>query len=326
MSFPAPCSHRRTLFANCRWQLALVLLAAMQLGCDLSLDLAGQTQGFSHAPGKLRVTCTTGMVADLARGVGGDRVEVVQLMGPGVDPHLYTATPRDVDALNDAELIFYSGLHLEGRMTEIFERLAERKPTYAVTDSIPRERLLEVSPGTYDPHVWFDVGLWSLGTETVRDALVKVDPEHAGEYQQRASELMQRYRSLDEFCRLQGATVPLARRVLVTAHDAFHYFGRAYGFEVKSIQGISTDSEASVRQINALVDFICSRQIKAVFVEHSINERNMRALIEGCQARGQAVAIGGELYSDALGPAGSPAADYQGMVRTNIDTMVEGLR
>ena len=152
---------RRLMLGIRRWRFALVLLAGALGGCDLSIHLAGQTQGFSHTPGKLQVTCTTGMVADLVRGVGGDNVEVVQLMGPGVDPHLYTATPRDVDALNEAQLIFYSGLHLEGRMTEIFERLAQRKPTYAVTASIPRDRLLEVSPGTYDPHVWFDVGLWS---------------------------------------------------------------------------------------------------------------------------------------------------------------------
>ncbi|MBL9122944.1 MAG: zinc ABC transporter substrate-binding protein, partial [Planctomycetaceae bacterium] len=256
------------------------------------------------------MTCTTGMVADLARGIGGDRVAVVQLMGPGVDPHLYTATPRDVDALNEAQVIFYSGLHLEGRMTEIFERLARRKSTFAVTASIPRDRLLEVSPGTYDPHVWFDVKLWALGIETVCSALTQVDPAHAAEYAARAHELAARYRDLDAYCRAQAETIASARRVLITAHDAFHYFGRAYGFEVESIQGISTDSEASVSQINALVDFICQRQIKAVFVEHSLNERNMRALIEGCQARGHDVGIGGELYSDALGPPQSPAGDY----------------
>lgn len=265
------------------------------------------------------------MVADLVRGVGGDDVTVMQLMGPGVDPHLYTATPRDVEALNAADIIFYSGLHLEGRMTEIFERLARRKATIAVTSRIPRDRLLEVSPGTYDPHVWFDVDLWSLGIETVRQALVESDPAHAESYARRANELTGKYNSLNAFCRERIAVIPAERRVLVTAHDAFHYFGRAYGMEVKSIQGISTDSEASVRQINTLVDFICRRGIKAVFVEHSINERNMRALIEGCQAQGHRVMIGGELYSDALGPAGTTADNYQGMVRTNVNTIVTAL-
>lgn len=302
----------------------LLLATAALVGCDAVLAL--RSPGFSQAPpGALKVACTTGMVADLVRGVGGDWVAVVQLMGPGVDPHLYNASPRDVDALNEAQLICYSGLHLEGRMTDIFERLGRRKATLAVTSDIPRDRLLEVSPGVYDPHVWFDVGLWGLGIEGVRAALAKALPEHAEEFAERAAKLTSEYRELDAFCREQLARIPAERRVLITAHDAFHYFGRAYGLEVRSIQGISTDSEASVRQINSLVEFISQRGIKAVFVEHSINARNMRALIEGCQASGHAVGIGGELYSDALGPAGTPAANYQGMVRTNIDTIVQAL-
>lgn len=307
--------------------IALSLLAAAGSGCQRVAEATAPSSGFSQAKsGQLKVACTTGMVADLVRGVGGDDVAVVQLMGPGVDPHLYTATPRDVDSLNEAQVVFYSGLHLEGRMTDVFERLARRKPAYAVTALIPRDRLLEVSPGTYDPHVWFDVGLWSQGIEVVRAGLAKADPAQAAVFAERAEMLKNRYRSLDAFCRAQAATIPPERRVLVTAHDAFHYFGRAYGLQVKSIQGISTDSEASVRQINLLVDFICRQGIKAVFVEHSINERNMRALVEGCQSRGHAVAIGGELYSDALGPPGSGADDYQGMVRANIDTIVQALR
>lgn len=308
-----------------RWPLVAALFVPIVGSCDRSLvsDLAPRK---ATAPANQRlIVCTTGMVADIVRGIAGDGVTVIQLMGPGVDPHLYTATPRDVEALNAADIIFYSGLHLEGRMTDVFERLARRKPTVAVTSRIGRQRLLEVSPGTYDPHVWFDVGLWSQGIETVREALVRLDPSQAEEYGRRANDLASRYRELDTYCRDRIATLPPARRVLVTAHDAFHYFGRAYGMEVKSIQGISTDSEASVRKINALVQVISDREIKAVFVEHSINERNMRALVEGCRARGHRVAIGGELYSDALGPAGTPAENYQGMVRTNVETIVKAL-
>lgn len=310
--------------ASWHWRAAILVAALLVAGCETSLVADGRRRDAGDH--RLLAVCTTGMVADLVRGVGGEQVRVVPLMGPGVDPHLYTATPRDVDALNEAQAIFYSGLHLEGRLTDVFQRMGKHKPVFAVTDDIPRERLLEVSPGVFDPHIWFDVGLWSSGIEAVRQALSEVDPDHAESYAARAARLAESYRALDEYCRQQIAAIPAERRVLVTAHDAFHYFGRAYGMEVRSIQGISTESEASVRQVNALVDFIARRGIKAVFVEHSINERNMHALIEGCQAHGHAVAIGGELFSDALGPSGSSAGDYPGMVRANVDTMVQALR
>jgi manganese/zinc/iron transport system substrate-binding protein len=266
------------------------------------------------------------MVADMVRNVGGDLVEVVQLMGEGVDPHLYKASPGDIRALNKAELIFYSGLHLEGKMADVFVRMARTKPTYAVTERIGEERILETGDQQFDPHVWFDVGLWSSTADVVAKALGEYDPTHAKEYEAAAQRHRDELKQLDEEVRQLIAEIPAEQRVLVTAHDAFHYFGRAYDIEVRAIQGISTEDEASVREINELIEFIGQRQIKAVFVETSISERNVRSLIEGCQSAGHEVIVGGELYSDAMGDPATPEGTYIGMVRHNAQTIVNALK
>lgn len=274
----------------------------------------------------MRITCTTGMVGDLVQHVGGPYVEVVSLMGANSDPHLYKATTGDVNKLNRADMIFYSGLHLEGKMGEIFARLARKKPTVAVTGAIPEDRLLEVSTGLFDPHVWFDVSLWSEALAAVAEALSQYDPAHAAEYKENARKYRVELDKLHQDCREQVATIRAQRRVLVTAHDAFHYFGRAYDMEVKAIQGISTEAEAGVKEINELVAFISDRGIKAVFVETSVSERNILAVVEGCQARGHQVVIGGKLHSDAMGRPGTPEGTYVGMVRSNVDTIVKALK
>ena len=274
----------------------------------------------------MNVVCTTGMVADLARYVGGGHVEVMQLMGEGIDPHLYRATPKDVSAMSAADLILYSGIHLEGKLADIFERMSNRKPTFAVTQLIPGNQLLAVADGLYDPHLWFDVALWSEGIGLVETVLCQFDPPHADEYKQNAESYRQELAALDEHCRTQLALIPEAQRVMVTAHDAFHYFGNAYGIEVQAIQGISTESEAGVKRINDLVDFIVDRNIKAVFVETSVANANIESLIEGCAARGHTVVIGGELFSDAMGKPGTPEGTYIGMIRHNVDTLTAALR
>ncbi|MEX0711202.1 MAG: zinc ABC transporter substrate-binding protein [Pirellulales bacterium] len=309
---------------------ALVLLALA--GCSPAADgsnpagsTKAQKRAFSGAY-PIKVVATTGMVADLVRHVGGEHVDVVQLMGEGVDPHLYHATTDDISQLNRADAIFYSGLHLEGKMGDLFVRLARKKPTiYAVTEGIDEQRLLEVSSGLYDPHVWFDVALWSETLGVVEGALAEFDPKHAAEYKKNAEAYRAELLALDAEVKTELARIPDERRVLVTAHDAFHYFGRAYDIEVKAIQGISTDAEASVKQINELVGEIVDRGIKAVFVETSVSERNIRALVEGCQARGHRVTIGGELYSDAMGKPGTPEGTYVGMVRKNVATIAKAL-
>lgn len=298
------------------------------VGCSPPADLAPSPSVPSvyTGAGPLEVVCTTGMVADLVKQVGGPRVKVTQLMGAGVDPHLYKVSPGDVRRLAQADAIFYSGRNLEGKMGEVFARMASQKPTVAVTSFVAdREVLAEPGHGQ-DPHLWFDVALWAKGIDVVRDTLAKFDPSHAAEYSRRAAAHRAELDQLDAYVRAQIQTIPPGQRVLVTAHDAFRYFGRAYGLEVRGIQGISTESEASVRSINELVDLLVARKIKAVFVESSVAEKNVQALVEGCRARGHALQIGGELYSDAMGQPGTPAGSYVGMVRHNVDTIVKALR
>lgn len=299
--------------------LAIVLLT---LGCD---------PGPGHAAGKPLIVCTTGQVGDMLARIGGEHVVVETLMGPGVDPHLYKATPGDRRLLNAAAAVFYTGLHLEGRMADLLESLGRHKPVFAVTEVLKAEcpeklRRPEGAQGVYDPHVWFDVALWARCVAYVGKRLGEVDPAHAPDYQRRAAEYQAELTSLDAEVRQQIATIPPAQRVLVTAHDAFHYFSRAYEIEVYSLQGISTLDEADLSAVNRLVDLLVDRQIRAVFVESSVSARNIQALIQGCQARGHTVRIGGELYSDALGPAGTPEASYVGVVRHNVRCIVEALR
>lgn len=280
------------------------------------------------AEGPLRVTATTGMVADLARAVGGPRVRVEALMGSGVDPHLYKATQGDLEKLSGAEVIFYNGLHLEGKMTEIFEQMARARPTIAVAGVIPEAELRSPPEfaGNHDPHVWFDVALWTKAAGEVRDTLVRYDPAHAAEYQANAAHYQARLDTLHTWCREQIATIPRARRVLVTAHDAFGYFGRAYDIEVIGLQGISTVAEYGLQDLTRLVDLIAARQIPAVFVESSVPKKSIEALVQGAGERGQTVRIGGQLFSDAMGAAGTPEETYEGMVRHNVRTIVEALR
>jgi len=277
------------------------------------------------APPAPRVMATTSVVADLVRQVGGDRVEVECLMGAGIDPHSYRATPRDADRLSRARLVVASGLHLEGKIADLLTRLARRTPVVAVADGLPRERLLAVSDGLFDPHVWFDAALWSGCVPPVRDALVALDPGGAEAYRGRADDYVRRLAALDERMRARLAAIPQRRRVLVTAHDAFRYFGRAYGVEVVGVQGTSTESEAGLADINRLVDLVASRGIPAVFVETSVSDRNVAALREGARARGHAVGIGGTLYSDSLGGPGSGAETLEAALEANVETIVKAL-
>ncbi len=274
----------------------------------------------------INIVCTTGMVADLARNIGGDKVKVKQLMGAGVDPHLYKASPGDVNLLSGADAIFYSGLHLEGKMADLFVRMARKKPTFAVTEYIPEGSVLDNKEAAFDPHLWFDVSLWREAGGVVRDALKAYDPSNAGVYQSRAEAYQAELAKLHEYAKVQIGTIPKQQRVMVTAHDAFRYFGRSYDIEVKAIQGISTESEAGVKEVNGLVDFLVERKIKAVFVESSVSDKNVKALLEGCKARGHTVVIGGELFSDAMGKEGTPEGTYIGMVRYNVDTVVKALK
>ena len=266
------------------------------------------------------------MIGDLAREVVGDRGTVTTLMGPGTDPHLYKVSPGDVRTLFESDLILYAGHQLEGRMGEVFERLSDTHFAVAVCELIPEEELLSTEEGAIDPHLWFDVNLWKEVAIAIADTLVQFDPAEAEGYRNRAQTLVEQLLDLDREARQQLASVPPKRRVLLTAHDAFRYFGRAYQFEVLGIQGLSTESEAAVARINELVALIVERDLPAVFVESTISNKNVRALLEGCQSKGHTLSIGGELYSDAMGPSDSPEGTYFGMVRHNVRVLSEALR
>lgn len=272
-----------------------------------------------------RVVATTTIVADLVRQVAGETVEIDCLMGPGIDPHSFKATPRDADRLARAELVVASGLHLEGKLAALLERLARRQRVVMVAEAIPRDRLIKVGADLYDPHVWFDPALWATCVTAVVDPLVAVVPAGRSAFEAAAAGYRDRLAGLDQTLRTHIATIPESRRVLVTSHDAFRYFGRAYGLDVVGIQGTSTESEAGLNDINRLVDLVVSRGVRAVFVETSVADRNVTALREGARAKGHAVTLGGRLYSDALGGPDSGAVTLEAALRANVEVVVAGL-
>jgi manganese/zinc/iron transport system substrate-binding protein len=301
--------------------LILVGALAAAIGCG-----GGQSAGPTEGP--LRVVATTSIVGDLARSIGGDVIELDTLMGAGVDPHLYKPSAGDVRALASAQMIVYSGLHLEGKMTEVLDEMGTRGvETVAVASCVPTGSLLAVTgyENLHDPHVWFDVGLWQHAAACLRDALIRIDPENAAGYQERGDAVITEFADLDVWVREEVATLPENRRVLVTAHDAFSYFGRAYGMEVRGLLGVSTAAEAGTADVQALAAFIAERGLPAVFIESSVPPRYVEALTEAVIARGGDVTIGGSLYSDALGSPGGPAETYVGTVRANVETIVGAL-
>ena len=275
--------------------------------------------------GQMDVVCTTGMVGDLVRQVGGDRVKVTTLMIEGVDPHLFKPTRDDVARILKADLVFYSGLHLEGRMEETFEKLSLKgKSITPVTSEIP-EALLLKEGAVVDPHVWMNPALWASCTKTVSDSLGKKDPEGAAIYAANATRYATQLQSLETTLRSLIATIPDDQRVLITAHDAFQYFAKATGLTVMSIQGLSSSSEAGVADINRLVDAIVTHRIPAVFVESTLSEKNIRAVMEGTASRGFEVKLGGMLFADSMGKAGTPEGTYIGMIKHNVTTITQAL-
>lgn len=313
--------------------ISVLLLATCIVGCNRDGDPGGTMSTEAVAvvvdPDKpIAVTTTIGMVGDLVRTVGGDRVSVTQIMGAGVDPHLYKATRDDVLTLMNADVIFYSGLMLEGKMIDTLMKLASRKPVIGVTEAIDQASLLEPPEfaGHYDPHVWMDVASWSKCVSVIADELSAIDPPSAVVYQERATMLQAELTKLDEYGKRVMATIPQDSRVLVTSHDAFNYFGRAYGLEVLGVQGISTESEAGLQRINELVDLLVDKKVKSVFVESSVPRKNIDSLVEGARSRGHEVNVGDrELFSDAMGKPGTYEGTYIGMLDHNITIVARGL-
>ena len=292
-----------------------------------AISVAGTAVTFAKE--KVKAAATIGMAADLVKQVGGKHVEVDQLLGPGVDPHLYKPTASDAARLSKADVIFYSGLMLEGRMADLFTRLARTgKPVYPITESVDQEELLEPEEfeGHYDPHLWFDVSMWAQTVPTIVKGLGDVDPEHKSDYEKNGAALSERMAELHEWCLEKAGELPDEKRILVTSHDAYNYFGRAYGFEVVGLQGVSTVSEAALADVASLVDFIENQNVKAIFVETSVNPAAIQRV-----AQDAGVKIGGELFSDAMGEEGEvkdgfDAGTYDGMVRYNLTTIVNALK
>ncbi|GAB4168298.1 MAG: zinc ABC transporter substrate-binding protein [Terrimicrobiaceae bacterium] len=300
----------------------------MKVWLLFSLAWSGVSAGLVGAAG-VKAVATTGMVGDMVARVGGSRVEVETLMGPGVDPHLYKPTSADAGRLARADVIFYNGLMLEGRMTKLFERLAASgRKVFAVSSRVAKDQLLSPKgfEGHYDPHVWFDVSLWAKTIPVIVDGLSEVDPAGAAEYRANGDHLLARLAALDKWCKERAVSVPEGRRVLVTSHDAYNYFGRAYGFQVVGLQGVSTVSEAALADVAGLTDFLKERKVPAIFVESSVNPEAIRRVSEN-----SGVKVGGELFSDAMGSPGEmvggfDVGTYEGMVRYNMATIVEALK
>lgn len=272
------------------------------------------------------ITTTVGMIADVTREIAGDRATVSNIIGEGVDPHSFQAAPSEIEKLASADLILYNGLHLEGKLGSTLEKQSESKLVLAVAEGLlGSDYKIIGGADESDPHVWMDVSGWMKVAEEITKQLSKFDPQNAESYQANSDAYLKRLVELDNYTCKSIASIPENQRVLVTAHDAFSYLGRAYGLEVRGIQGISTESKAGLNDINKLVDFLVEERIPAVFVESSVPERSVKALIEGAAARGHEVTIGGELFSDAMGPAGTYEGTYIGMIDHNITTITRAL-
>ncbi len=306
-----------------RWVLLPALLSFL---AACSGDPASKPS--SSRQGPIKVVATTGMIGDAAKRIAGDLAQVEALMGPGVDPHLYKASESDVRRLSEADLILYNGLHLEGKMGDILVKLARTRAVVAVSETIPQGELREPPEfaGQYDPHIWFDVRLWSRTLDPIAEALAGLDPANAEAFRSNAARYREELGELDTWVAGRILEIPEGQRVLVTAHDAFGYFGRRYGMKVMGLQGISTLSEAGLRDVERVVDEVVASGIKAVFIESSVPRRSIEAVQGACRARGREVAIGGQLFSDAMGAPGTDEGTYPGMVRANVNTIVEALK
>ncbi len=319
------------MFKHLHTQLNLLFICILGVfsGCIKTESDAQNTQSYS-AEGKtpIRIVSTTGMIGDCVRQIAGDRAESIVLMAPGVDPHGYKPTPKDVDLLRKADVIFYNGLKLEGKMDDLFRSLSQSgKRVVAVTAGIPTEALLKShdSDALYDPHVWLDVSLWAKTVPIIVETLLQIDPAGADYYKEQEQRILAQFEALDQWCRETAASLPDEKRILITSHDAFNYFGRAYNFQVIGLQGVSTVSEASIADFVRLVNFIKEHNIKAIFEESSVNPQAIRRV-----AQDAGVSIGGEIFSDALGAPGEirdglEVGTYEGMIRYNMKRIVDAL-
>ncbi|MEK5232278.1 zinc ABC transporter substrate-binding protein [Lysinibacillus sp. FSL K6-0232] len=300
-------------------QLLGVLVVSLSLLFGCSATTEGEKQGI--------VVATTGQIADVIQEISGNHLQVSALMGSGVDPHLYKATQSDLSKLDKAEVIFYNGLHLEGQMLDIFEQMAKDKTVLAVGETVDEKQLLASDDAMlHDPHIWFDIDIWKEVTKTISEQLQEEYPEFKEDFQKNEEAYVKELDELQTYAKERVNEIPQQQRILVTAHDAFNYFGRSQGFEVRGLQGLSTESEYGVKDVQEMVDFLVANQIKAIFVESSVSDKAMQAVIEGAKQKGHDIVIGGELFSDAMGAEGTEEGTYIGMYQHNIDTIVDALK
>lgn len=295
-----------------------LLFAIILLGCKEQ----------SKKSEKLNIVTTTTMITDLIKNIGGGHVEINGLMGAGVDPHLYKASEGDVSKLYEADIIFYGGLHLEGKLVDIFEKMEGKKNTVSLGDRLPKNQLIpsEYFASNYDPHVWFNIQFFKQFAQIVTDELSKADAKNAASYSENNKKYQEKLDSLESEIKAIIATLPEEKRILVTAHDAFNYFGKSYGFNVVGLQGISTATEAGVKDVQNVSEFIITNNIKAIFIESSVPRRTIEALQEAVLSKKHNVEIGGSLYSDALGNPGTEEGTYIGMFKYNVNTIVNALK
>jgi manganese/zinc/iron transport system substrate-binding protein len=302
-----------------------VVTALLIMGCGAEQATVSEA-GAKPQLGSYKIVCTTGMIADVVRNIVGEHAEVSALIPTGVDPHLYKPTRKNVLALSDAQLIFYNGVYLEGKMIATLETMAQADKVVVPLAERAVESAVYIAEGhETDPHLWMDVALWNQVAATIAQTLCEYDPTHVVDFETNLDSYARKLRGLDAYAKAAFASIPTEQRVLVTAHDAFNYMGRAYNMEVKGIQGLSTESEAGLQDLENLVSFIVERQLPAVFVESSVADKNVRALVEGAQAQGHQVVIGGTLFSDAMGPEGTYEGTYVGMIDHNVSTIVRAL-
>lgn len=320
-------AHVRSLAAVPVVAMLLALLFAIGCNGDATGSSSDQATGADGEARAHRIVTTVGMITDIVRQVTGEHATVEGLMREGIDPHLYKPTRSDVIALSEADVVFYNGLMLEGKMADTLLKIArDGRPVHAVTELISEDYVIsDAQTDHYDPHVWMDVQGWMRAVQAVADAMSTFDPDRKATWDANAATYLRELELLDAYAREVIGSIPSEHRVLITAHDAFGYFGRAYNIEVRGIQGLSTESEAGINDINRLVDFLVERGIQAIFVESSVADKNVRALVEGALSRGHEVTIGGELFSDAMGPADTWEGTYIGMIDHNVTTIARAL-
>ncbi|MFT4521630.1 MAG: manganese/zinc/iron transport system substrate-binding protein [Bacteroidia bacterium] len=290
----------------------------------LHSSCADQKQGNN----KPTIVATTSIIADVVRNLGGDSVNVVSLMGPGVDPHLYKASSGDVTLLRDGNLVVYNGLHLEGKMSEILEKLSKTNAVVALSDGMDAKafRVINLEAHVYDPHVWFDPIIWAQGVKHLSVTMQKEFPQFKSYIAINEQRYLAEIDSVHTVCMNLVASLPIEKRILITSHDAFSYFGQRYNFEVRGLQGISTLSESGLKDVTDMVNYIINNKVKAVFIENSVPQKALKSVLEGCQEKGNEVRIGGELFSDALGADRTPEGTYLGMLHYNVSTVVSALK